>query len=49
VEVTANGTADVVIGAQPAPALGDAALAFVGAAMLLFGAVRLSRKLRDQA
>jgi hypothetical protein len=47
--VTAAGTAQVVIGAQPAPALGDAALAFVAAAMLLFGALRLTRKLRDQA
>jgi len=45
----AQGTAEVVIAAQAAPALGDAALAFVAAAMLLFGAIRLSRNRRDQA
>jgi hypothetical protein len=49
VTVNAMNTAEVDIGAQPAPALGDAALAFVAAAMLLFGAIRLSRKLHDQA
>jgi len=49
VMVTANSSADVVIGATAAPALGAAALAFVAAGLLLFGAVRLSRKMRDQA
>jgi len=49
VQVTATSSAEVVIGAQPAPALGEWALAFVAAALLVFGALRLSSKLRDPA
>lgn len=47
VEVAAMSEAKVSIGATAAPALGEAALAFVAAALLAFGALRLSRKLQD--
>ena len=44
---SATSGAEVTIGAKPAPALGAGALAFVAAALLVFGALRLSRTLRD--
>ncbi len=44
---TATSAAAVSIDPKAAPALGEAALAFVAAGLLAFGAIRLSRKLRD--
>lgn len=48
VVATAQSSAIVSIAANSAPALGEAALAFVTAGLLLFGALRLNRTRRGQ-
>jgi len=48
VVATAESSAVVSIATNLAPALGEAALAFVAAGLLLFGALRLNRTQRDQ-
>lgn len=48
VVATATNSAIVSIAANAAPALGEAALAFVTAGLLLFGALRLNRTRRGQ-
>lgn len=45
----ANGAAQVSIDPKAAPALGEAALAFVAAGLVAFGALHLSRKRRNPA
>lgn len=49
VVVMAESSAQVSIAAKGAPALGDIALAFVAAALLVFGALHLTRRRRDLA